>query len=169
MGSVAHYHADIVIITSDSPAKEAPDEIIDDIVAGFPEDVLDRSELWVLSPWQDPGRVPWWFEEWLFRAQKEIQRHVIEDRSFAIRAAIGTARKGDVVVVAGRGHRDFAWWLDKDDQLYKSWYEDRKEVRDALVKLPHLRNSRIVTDRLPWTEPEIPKKSRFRRFRRRRR
>lgn len=154
MGSVAHHHADVVIITSDSPLSEEPHLVIDDIIAGFPEEVLSRSSLWVHSPWQDPGRVPWWFEEWLFRAQKEIKRHIVEDRSLAIRGAIGTAKKGDVVVIAGRGEQDFMWWVDKDDKPIKTWYEDRMEVRDALIKLPHLRKSKVVTDQLPWNEPE---------------
>lgn len=159
IGSAAHYHADFVIFTSDSPGSESPDSVIDDIVAGFPEEVMRRSSLWVLSPWQDPGRVPWWFEEWLFDAQSEVKRYVVEDRSLAIRGAIGTAKKGDVVVIAGRGDRDFSWWVDKDDQPFKAWYEDRKEVRDALTKLPHLRKSQVVTDHLPWEEPEVASSS----------
>lgn len=160
IGSAAHYYADIVLFTSDSPGTEAPNTVIDDIIEGFPEEVLQRSETWVFSPWQDPGRIPWWFEEWLFKAQKEVNRHVIEDRGIAIRGAIGTARKGDVVVIAGRGDRDYSLWLDKDDALVKTWFEDRVEARDALIKLPHLHKSEVVTDHLPWTESTKPKDSR---------
>ena len=160
MGGAAFYHADVALVTSDSPGNEPPNQVIADIVAGFPEEVLQRSALWVLSPWQDPGRVPWWFEEWLFRAQKEVKRHIVEDRGMAIRGAIGTAREKDVVVIAGRGERDYSWWVDKDDQPLQTWFEDRLEVRDALIKLPQLRQSRVITDQLPWKEPQETSTSR---------
>ena len=32
----AHYKADVVILTNDNPRTEAPEDIIDDIVDGFP-------------------------------------------------------------------------------------------------------------------------------------
>ena len=34
------------------------------------------------------------------------RRYVVEDRWTAIRWAIGTARDRDIVVIAGRGHKD---------------------------------------------------------------
>ena len=51
--------ADIVILTNDNPREEAPDEIIADIVAGFPEYVLKHSAIQPFAPGflQDPGRV----------------------------------------------------------------------------------------------------------------
>eukprot|EP00210_Caulerpa_lentillifera_P009176 g8748.t1 len=154
LGNVAYYEADIVLITTDSPGWESPDTVISDIVAGFPRDLLEKYELWVMSPWQDPGRVPWWFEQWLFQAQNEVGRHIVEDRGLAIRGAIGTARKGDIVLITGRGSRDFSLWLNKDEKPIWTWFDDKTEVEDALFKLPHLLKSQIVTDKLPWIEPK---------------
>jgi len=39
-------------------------------------------------------------------------RYIMEDRFSAIRAAIGTAAPGDVVVIAGRGHCDYMEYWD---------------------------------------------------------
>ncbi len=38
MGRAAAQSADIVVVTSDNPRSEDPDRIIDEIVAGMPED-----------------------------------------------------------------------------------------------------------------------------------
>lgn len=71
MGEVAHRLADVVIVTSDNPRTENPTLIIDDVVAGMPE---------------NHGAI------------------TIIDRAEAIASAISTARRGDIVVVAGKGH-----------------------------------------------------------------
>jgi UDP-N-acetylmuramoyl-L-alanyl-D-glutamate--2,6-diaminopimelate ligase len=39
MGEVAHYKADIVIITNDNPRTEPPEAIVQSIVDGFPDEV----------------------------------------------------------------------------------------------------------------------------------
>jgi hypothetical protein len=55
----------------------------------------------------------------------------------AIRAAIGTATAGDVVLLAGRGHKD---WVEQvvQGQLTRGWLDDRVEARNALAKLEYL-------------------------------
>ena len=45
----------------------------------------------------------------------------MEDRFSAIRAAIGTAAPGDVVVIAGRGHCDYMEYWDGEVRLVLSW------------------------------------------------
>lgn len=71
MGEVAHRLADVVIVTSDNPRTENPALIIDDVVAGMPE---------------NHGAI------------------TIVDRAEAIASAISAAQRGDIVVVAGKGH-----------------------------------------------------------------
>lgn len=121
-----------------------------DIVAGLPEEMLNRYSGYVYFPFmvspeqavlappcgrgwpptsqcrravaerthapiwplQDQGHAPLWFEPYLQRAQRTTKRYVMEDRFSAIRAAIGTAGAGDVVVIAGRGHVDFMEYGD---------------------------------------------------------
>jgi hypothetical protein len=72
------------------------------------------------------------------------------DRFQAIRAAIGTAEKGDVVLLAGRGHKD---WVEQvvREELTRGWFDDRVEARNALAKLEYL-YALVDLDRsgLPW-------------------
>ncbi len=74
MGEVAVNLADEVVVTSDNPRSEDPEAIIASIVAGIPDHLRHRLV------------------------------EVVEDRRSAIDVAIGRARSGDVVLVAGKGH-----------------------------------------------------------------
>ena len=74
MGEVAVGLADEVVVTSDNPRSEDPQAIIASIVAGVPDHLRHRLV------------------------------GVITDRRDAIDTAIGRARPGDVVVIAGKGH-----------------------------------------------------------------
>jgi UDP-N-acetylmuramoyl-L-alanyl-D-glutamate--2,6-diaminopimelate ligase len=68
--------SDYVILTSDNPRKEEPQDIINDMLAGI--DAPDKDK--VLC---------------------------IEDRREAIGQACTMAQRGDVVLVAGKGHEDY--------------------------------------------------------------
>ncbi len=70
MGATAERLADRVIITSDNPRSEDPEQIIDDIIEGM-------------------SRAP------------DLRE---SDRRRAVRHAVATARPGDTVVIAGKGH-----------------------------------------------------------------
>lgn len=74
MGEVASTLADEVVVTSDNPRSEDPQAIMASIVAGVPDHVRHR----LIG--------------------------VIGDRRSAIETAIGRARRGDVVLIAGKGH-----------------------------------------------------------------
>lgn len=69
--------SDRVIITSDNPRFEEPQDIIDDMLAGITDDA-DRRK--VIS---------------------------IVDRREAIRTACALAQPGDVILIAGKGHEDY--------------------------------------------------------------
>ncbi len=77
MGQAAIQGADEVWITSDNPRNEDPRQIIEDILAGAHGARSDR-----------PVRVE-------------------AERARAIFEAIGGARQGDVVLIAGKGHEDY--------------------------------------------------------------
>jgi UDP-N-acetylmuramoyl-L-alanyl-D-glutamate--2,6-diaminopimelate ligase len=79
MGMVAARLSDVVVITSDNPRSESPEAIIDEIKRGIPAGEAAAS-----------GRVP--------------DVRTVVDRAEAIERAIGSARAGDVVLVAGKGH-----------------------------------------------------------------
>jgi UDP-N-acetylmuramoyl-L-alanyl-D-glutamate--2,6-diaminopimelate ligase len=77
MGRVAAQYADQAVITSDNPRTESPMAIMRAIERGFRE------------------------------IGHKSQYRLIEDRAGAIREAIGLARAGDVVVIAGKGHETY--------------------------------------------------------------
>jgi UDP-N-acetylmuramoyl-L-alanyl-D-glutamate--2,6-diaminopimelate ligase len=78
MGAVAERLADRVIVTNDNPRTEEPGAIIEEICAGFSE------------AWRDSGKIS-----------------VEPDRRVAIRRAIWMAERGDVVLIAGKGHENY--------------------------------------------------------------
>jgi UDP-N-acetylmuramoyl-L-alanyl-D-glutamate--2,6-diaminopimelate ligase len=78
MGEIAARLADRVWVTSDNPRTERPEAILDEVLVGV-------------------ARVP-----------GAEGRHVADpDRRAAIRDALGWARPGDVVVIAGKGHETY--------------------------------------------------------------
>ncbi len=87
MGRVAGKNSDIAIITSDNPRGEDPEEIIDGIVPGVKESGLERIDLSL--------------------AQEKKGYDILSDRKKAIHSAINYARKGDIVLIAGKGHENY--------------------------------------------------------------
>ena len=73
MGALATRLSDLVIITSDNPRSESPEEIIRDIVSGA------ERENYLAEP----------------------------DREEAIKKAVQMAGRGDIVLVAGKGHETY--------------------------------------------------------------
>lgn len=96
MAQEAVRRSDTVIITSDNPRFEEPQDIIADMLAG-----LDAQQM-----------------------KKVVS---IVDRREAIRAACMMARKGDVVLVAGKGHEDY-----QEVKGVKHHFDDREEIRRIL-------------------------------------
>jgi len=95
MAQEAVRQSDKVIITSDNPRFEEPQDIINDMLAG-----LDAVQM-----------------------KKVI---TIADRREAIKTACMLAKKGDVILVAGKGHEDY-----QDVKGVKHHFDDREEVRKA--------------------------------------
>ncbi len=94
MAQEAVKQSDRVIITSDNPRFEEPQDIINDMLAG-----LD---------------------------QKQMKKVVsIVDRKEAIRTANMMAEKGDVILIAGKGHEDY-----QEIKGVKHHFDDREVVRE---------------------------------------
>lgn len=91
--------SDAVILTSDNPRFEQPEEILRDMEAG-----LDTDEL----------------------RSRAIS---ITDRREAIRHAAATAQKGDVILIAGKGHEDY-----QEVCGVKHHFDDREEITAALLE-----------------------------------
>ena len=94
MAQEAVKQSDRVIITSDNPRNEEPQDIINDMLAGLTPQQMKK----VLS---------------------------IVDRKEAIRTACMMAEKGDVILIAGKGHEDY-----QEIKGVKHHFDDREVVRD---------------------------------------
>lgn len=103
MAKVAEQLADFVIVTSDNPRTERPEDIIEEIVAGFEKGPCIRS-----SQLRDT-RYPRFRGDRLAPAKAGVRAtKIIEpDRRKAIELAIKSACKGDIVLIAGKGHENY--------------------------------------------------------------
>jgi UDP-N-acetylmuramoyl-L-alanyl-D-glutamate--2,6-diaminopimelate ligase len=79
--------SDLVIITSDNPRKENPDQIANEIEPGVREAGLQKME-------QNPSR-------------GERGYRIVLDRREAIQDAINAATDKDIVLIAGKGHERY--------------------------------------------------------------
>ena len=93
MAQEAVKQSDRVIITSDNPRFEEPQDIINDMLAGL-------------------------------NAQQMRKVVSIADRKEAIRTACMMAQKGDVVLVAGKGHEDY-----QEIKGVKHHFDDKEVIR----------------------------------------
>lgn len=89
--------SDMVILTSDNPRFEQPEDILRDMEEGL----------------DDP-------------ALRERSTSIV-DRREAIMHAASVARKGDVILIAGKGHEDY-----QEVCGVKHHFDDREEIRKAL-------------------------------------
>lgn len=96
MAAVAAKMSDKVILTSDNPRNEDPDEIIRQMKEGLDE---------------------------------EAKRHVlsITNRREAIRTAVALASKGDIILLAGKGHENY-----QEINGVKNHFDDKEELSEAL-------------------------------------
>jgi len=111
MGAIAAGLADVAIVTSDNPRSEDPEQIIAEILSGIARP--DRSQL---AHGQRSEKPP-------------VQS--IADRGEAIAEAITSARPGDVLVIAGKGH-------EQGQELaggHKVPFDDVAVAREALRAL----------------------------------
>jgi len=101
MGEAALQLADFTVITSDNPRSEDPHQIIDEVETG-------AKKVWG----QGKGYV------------------TILDRGMAIREALSLAGRGDMVVIAGKGHEAYQMLRDRTIP-----FDDRLVARQALHEL----------------------------------
>jgi UDP-N-acetylmuramoyl-L-alanyl-D-glutamate--2,6-diaminopimelate ligase len=103
MGRAAVECSDVVILTSDNPRTEDPMAILQEVEIGV-RDALAR--------------------------RNHVQYHLVPDRREAIGAAIREARRGDMVLIAGKGHEDYQIIGTK-----KFHFDDREVAREAIQQL----------------------------------
>jgi UDP-N-acetylmuramoyl-L-alanyl-D-glutamate--2,6-diaminopimelate ligase len=108
MGEAAARGAELVVVTSDNPRTEDPEAIIAQILPG-----LARAGARSLNLSQARGGAPGFLVE--------------ADRRLAIELAASLARRGDALLIAGKGHEDY-----QVVGTEKRPFDDREEVRRAL-------------------------------------
>jgi UDP-N-acetylmuramoyl-L-alanyl-D-glutamate--2,6-diaminopimelate ligase len=119
MGEIAARLADVAIVTSDNPRSEDPERIIREITGGV---VVARGAV----GGSDGAGTLKGTGETADAASGRVRTQV--DRRAAIEEAIGCARGGDVVVIAGKGHEQGQELADGR----KLPFDDVAVARDAL-------------------------------------
>jgi len=104
MGEIAARLADKVIVTTDDPHSEKPEAIIKEIEHGTRNTCLPAGT-----------------------AEHGTQVETVVDRRAAIVKALGMAKAGDIVLIAGRGHEKFQEFADR-----KVPFDDREVVDEVL-------------------------------------
>jgi len=131
MARVAEEYADLIVVTSDNPRTERPEDIISEIVAGFTP--APRGTEGGGQKTDDRGRTA--EDIRLPRGEHTTSDipHTITieaDRRKAIHLAIETARKDDVVLIAGKGHENYQIIGTK-----KSHFSDKEIAEGCLAEL----------------------------------
>lgn len=110
MGEIAAQLSDLVVITSDNPRTERPEAIIAEIEGGVKSAGLEKISL----------------SESAYRKGY----FTVVDRFEAIQAALQMAKRGDIVLVAGKGHEDYQI-IGKE----RVPFDDREKIKEALNKI----------------------------------
>ena len=103
MGRAAVEYSDVVVLTSDNPRTEDPMAILHEVEVGVLDALVRRSH---------------------------VQYHLVPDRREAIGVAIREAHRGDMVLIAGKGHEDYQIIGTK-----KFHFDDREVAREAIQQL----------------------------------
>ncbi len=79
MAKIGYDMSDIIILTSDNPRTEKPEDILNDMKKGLPREAFS-----------EVGKI-----------------HIILDRHLAIEKACALAKAGDYILIAGKGHENY--------------------------------------------------------------
>jgi UDP-N-acetylmuramoyl-L-alanyl-D-glutamate--2,6-diaminopimelate ligase len=110
MGEIAARLSDVLVLTSDNPRTEEPLRIMAEI-----EDGIQKAGLKRLGGDSTQTERGYWVQE---------------DRRTAIRIALQAAQRGDLVLIAGKGHEDYQILGTK-----KIRFDDREVAREELSQI----------------------------------
>lgn len=112
MGEIGATLSTVSIVTSDNPRSEDPHKIVEQVVKGVIDSGLKIKESdWLLS-----------------RTIGEKGCLVIEDRAEAIRLGVSSAKRGDIVLIAGKGHEKYQLTVDGE-----RFFDDCIEAKEAMI------------------------------------
>ncbi len=110
MGQIAYLNTDVIIVTSDNPRSENPLSIIKDILKGFTINENDYQDLDKINS---------------MAINKKVFVEV--DRKAAIRLAINKSKKGDILLIAGKGDENYIEIKGK-----KINYSDKEAIHEYI-------------------------------------
>lgn len=126
MGALAARSADLVVLTTDEPYREKPEEIIDEIVGGItrgrPKQPVKKKE------GSTTGEGEWWWR--------------VTDRRRAIAAALEMARHDDVVLITGMGDERWMTIADGSGGIKRIPWNERRIVKDLLLQSMKTNNTK---------------------------
>ncbi|KAK9716594.1 hypothetical protein RND81_06G244400 [Saponaria officinalis] len=132
---IATDKSDVTMLTSDNPRNEDPLDILDDMLAGIG---------WTMQDYLKHG------ENDYYPPLANGHRLFLHDiRRVAVRCAVAMGEEGDMVVVAGKGHKTYQIEGEKTE-----FFDDREECREALQYVDELHQAGIDTSEFPWRLPE---------------
>lgn len=109
MGEIAARYSDLAIVTSDNPRTEEPASIIAEVRSGIlPLGIREYATSDLSGGFPERGFLS------------------VESRREAIRLAVGLAKPGDIVLIAGKGHEDY-----QIIGAEKHHFDDREEAARA--------------------------------------
>lgn len=124
MGEIAARLSDLVVLTSDNPRTEDPSKILEEIEVGVRKTGMSKFQISNLKSQIENSKSK-------IENLKLGKGYCVEaDRRAAIRAALGLARPGDLVLIAGKGHEDYQILGSK-----RIHFDDREVVTEELGKL----------------------------------
>jgi UDP-N-acetylmuramoyl-L-alanyl-D-glutamate--2,6-diaminopimelate ligase len=115
MGEIAARLSDIVIVTSDNPRTEEPLSIIHEIEAG-----VQSGDKTKIAERSSQGQ----------NLAADSGYYIEVDRRAAIAMALASARPGDVVLIAGKGHEDYQ--IHGQEKIH---FDDREVAREVIARL----------------------------------
>jgi UDP-N-acetylmuramoyl-L-alanyl-D-glutamate--2,6-diaminopimelate ligase len=104
MGKIGYNLSDVLILTADNPRTEKVEDILNDMKKDLPN-----------------------FEQGLL-LHKEL--YIIPDRHEAIAKACELAKKGDYILLAGKGHEDY-----QEVNGIKTHFDDMEELKNCFDKM----------------------------------
>jgi UDP-N-acetylmuramoyl-L-alanyl-D-glutamate--2,6-diaminopimelate ligase len=87
MAAIAYKHSDALVLTSDNPRNEDPEQILNEMMTGIPDHAIVNGTSGVITE------------------SKTLIRQT--DRAEAIRIAVQWTALGDMILVAGKGHETY--------------------------------------------------------------
>ncbi len=105
MAKIGYDMSDVLILTSDNPRTEKPEDILRDMEAGLPD--IERQGLSIGA---------------LLPNNKKV--YIMPDRREAIKKAVERAVEGDYILVAGKGHEKY-----QEVNGVKNHFDDMEELK----------------------------------------